>query len=433
MSRFARAYLSALFVLYAALMAHYVLAYPIWSALDEIAHYDYIDQLGAGRLPHPTDLISDYTFEITMEHFEWVGGKPVVASKEDMLAAGRSYEAQQPPVYYLLMALPNLALKAARVYPPAQIQALRLMTALFEVLGAAAGGLVVYRLRRFGGFSSLWAFVIPVALLIPNWTWRAVIGNSNLSLLMVNLAFFFALGSLCGPSARRNGTLAALFGALAFLTKYTNLLATGAVAALALAGQVAEARRSGGRFSLWRASAALWPLLLVAVFLGINVARFGWDDPLGARSVTDMFSFITVTLWGPAYFEALARTSYLTEHLYLNFPAHYLIAAGGLATAVSTGVYLYRRELTPGLAWAGVLGVGGLLAVFAWLLPKVAPTVDWYYFRHYSGYLLLVPLAALGALMRPGRLEGAALAVVSAALAIPALTYLAGTIQAGGL
>lgn len=422
--RFFRTYLIFVFGLYVLIFFHFVLTSPIWSPIDEIGHYDYIDQLSSGHFPSPAKPISDYTSDLTINRFEWIKPKTFTGTKETMGLAGYSYEAQQPPIYYFLLTLPNLALKAMHIDPTVQIQTLRIINALFEILGAAAGGLVVFRLRSFIKFSPLWVYFVPVVLLIPNWNWRSSLGNGNLSLLMVNLAFFFALGSLIDPARQRNGTMAVLFGSLAFLTNYTNILALGGVLVLLAAREIVWVRNSHSGTPVKRAFVFGWPLLLILVYVGFNILRFGPGDILGSHGVEKLFVENAIQIWGLRFFEQLFQTSFMVNFLPFALPVLPVIIIGTAATTGSLLFYLYKRDFVPGLAWLFILGMTAAIAVCAWLLPKFAPTVDWSFFRHFSGYLLLIPLISFGAFMRPGKYQTAALAVLSAALVVPALFYL---------
>jgi hypothetical protein len=104
---------------------------PVWSLRDEIQHFDYINCLSDGYLPKAEHAISSYS-----DHL--IDSLPPTWPDSMLTANGfgrKSYEANQPPLYYALLAAPNLLLKKFHVNPMIQIHTLRLLS-LLMVLGA---------------------------------------------------------------------------------------------------------------------------------------------------------------------------------------------------------------------------------------------------------------------------------------------------------
>jgi hypothetical protein len=78
-----------------------VVRHHVWAELDERAHYDYIQKVvEEGRLPRPTDLASPETQAINDGTYP----RPSPVNIADLGLGGRSYEAMQPPLYYLAVA-----------------------------------------------------------------------------------------------------------------------------------------------------------------------------------------------------------------------------------------------------------------------------------------------------------------------------------------
>src|SRR3954452_24411015 len=94
-----RALIVAQVVAVAVLAAITVARYPVWTLVDEAQHFDYIQAIADdGRLPVITGLVSPQVEAID----ENVSPAPPRRDRARRGLAGRSYEAQQPPLYYLL-------------------------------------------------------------------------------------------------------------------------------------------------------------------------------------------------------------------------------------------------------------------------------------------------------------------------------------------
>ena len=78
-----------------------VARFHVWADVDERPHFDYVQAVAEdGRLPELTDLVSPEVQAITDR--TWPEPSPVDPAIRGL--AGRSYEAFQPPLYYLVAA-----------------------------------------------------------------------------------------------------------------------------------------------------------------------------------------------------------------------------------------------------------------------------------------------------------------------------------------
>ena len=78
-----------------------VARFHVWAPVDERAHYDYVQTVAEQqRLPLLTDLVSPEVQAITDR--TWPRPSPVDPATRGL--AGRSYEAFQPPLYYVVAA-----------------------------------------------------------------------------------------------------------------------------------------------------------------------------------------------------------------------------------------------------------------------------------------------------------------------------------------
>lgn len=88
--------------------------------------------------------------------------------------------------------------------------------------------------------------------------------------------------------------LAVVFGSLAFLTKYTNILALVGVLVLVVAREFLSVRKTNTSYSLKRILVIGWPLILIVLFMVFNLVRFGLSDPLGSLAVAHLFKENTI-------------------------------------------------------------------------------------------------------------------------------------------
>lgn len=244
----ARALCMLAFFLAAAGSLRLALREPVWAPRNELAHYDYIARIAAGSLPHAGDRISSDTFRMTMESgFRWKTPAGFDGTRESMGIEGRSYEAQQPPLYYAALAVPERAMQLADVAPHVRIPALRIFQGIVVFAGAALAILLFRELSLLTGISATSGWLFAALLALLNATRFATLGNDAFGLFFGNLMFWADFRAI---RTRRLGP--AVFGALAcsaaMLTKYTSaaLLPVHSVLLLALAIEVrrsAEAAR----------------------------------------------------------------------------------------------------------------------------------------------------------------------------------------------
>ena len=241
--------------------------FPVWALVDERAHYDYVQTVAEeGRLPDLRDeLISPEAEAID----EGVFPGPPRTDPATRGLAGRSYEAFQPPLYYLVAAGPF----AAGGDHLAKVRVLRLLGVGCLLLAA----FLLWRLAR--GSPAVFAVALCF-LLWPGVVVRTVTASN------AALELPLALGALLAARAaheRRDGRLLVLAGALAGLGLLTRLSLVVLLPVLAVVALLHV--RAGGR----RGTAALalvLPALLLAPWIASNVERYG--APTASALVREM-------------------------------------------------------------------------------------------------------------------------------------------------
>jgi 4-amino-4-deoxy-L-arabinose transferase-like glycosyltransferase len=250
-----------------------VARYPLWTLVDEGAHFDYIQAIADdGRLPVITDLVSPQV-EAIAEH---VYPAPPRKNRADIGLGGRSYEAQQPPLYYLL-AVPAFAAGGTDYKTKARV--VRAFDVLF-LLGAIAVFLALCREVLGRGPEAL----AGTALALTVFLWPAVvvrgvtISNEGLELL-VGVALVYALWR--AASERSPGWLVAV-GALVGLGLLTRLTLAYLVP-VAVGVAVVGALRGPKRFPWWSlAAAAAIPVALLVPWALFNLDHYNALTPTGA-------------------------------------------------------------------------------------------------------------------------------------------------------
>ncbi|HET7465512.1 MAG TPA: hypothetical protein VFL29_02485 [Candidatus Dormibacteraeota bacterium] len=392
---------------------------PVWSRVDEAAHYDVIAQYAAGVYPRDaTTTIRPETLEIMQRSgvYGFVvdnqyalpdpGLQPMPAGLSDaahVLWIRRhgwefSYEAFQPPLYYTL-ALPAWFVGHAIGGAVGSLYAVRVFDALLAALLAPLAMMILLALwpgHRGAGWAAaaLTAALPGVALNLTSVT---------------NDVLVSVLGAVCVLVAitgrwtwRRAALVGLLFGA-AMLTKTT---AVGIAPALAIA--LLQARRDGGGRPLFIAAGAA--AMCVVPWVASNLVIYGelittseqlamaafpqrTLDP-GFWSVSTLHAF--VTFWtGDPFLSlpgavALAFVSFLISVLALvglrrawqRHPGHFSLrnldvlaaACGGAALASVTAPLLAAFNAPGRLAYVAVAATMALVAAGLWVelpLPRL--------------------------------------------------------------
>jgi 4-amino-4-deoxy-L-arabinose transferase-like glycosyltransferase len=233
--------------------------FHVWAAVDEVQHYDYVQTIAEDdRLPEIRDPI----------HPE-IPRNPATAG-----LGSYSYEAFQPPLYYLL-AVPAFSV------PDDYETKLRAVRQFDAVLLLLAAGVVFLLARAVLPQRPLLGFAAGLGVLLwPGVVARAVtISPSALELLVVN-ALLLALWRVQQGAGRRWLAAAGALTGAALLTK-TTLIYVVPLVALVLA---LDWRRRRDTRAL--AVAAVLPVLMLAPWLAFNHHHYGsWTASAQAREL----------------------------------------------------------------------------------------------------------------------------------------------------
>ncbi|MGC8833665.1 MAG: hypothetical protein ACP5R4_06375 [Armatimonadota bacterium] len=286
--------LYGVFVAYLALGLLYVWVVPPWRGADELAHFGYVRHIALGR------------------------GLPVLGGPGSLDPNGPSYEAHQPPLYYLAAAPVYIAFHRAR--PEAVNTAIRVFSL---ILGALSGALVLLLLRVvFPSRPNVWILGIAFYLLLPSQiSLFATVNNDVLTQVFFALVLLLCMRQIInGPKPTAAAVLGLATG-FAALTKASGLLlVVPGLTAVALGLQKGECSPpNANRPSRKPADAALEPLIYLLSFAAVvgwwlwrNKLLYG--DPLGMSAIVSHFS-------------RSPTPDYFLRHVGLSYGQYWLLVA----------------------------------------------------------------------------------------------------------
>lgn len=369
-----------LFILFCYFLVNvsFVLNRDIWSPIDEIAHYDYIDKLSDGHIPHSQEQISDYTLDL-VKKYKSTKPDSFDGTKASLSTIGISYEVQQPPVYYLLLAIPNNLIKNNIANSQTQIEILRIINALFFFLAALVTILIfkqleiIYPGKINVGYGYFYAFVILIADLPMHYH----ISNDQLSLLTATITIFFML-KFYNHRLFFYWFLALCSAILCFLTKYSS----GYIGVAVLVASVPLIATESNRF---KQLVYYFTIVCLGLLLLLFLYTFSFKEKIDF--VKQFFLWIEPRdLFG--VLEPLLRFSISIEYIYNNLIINYkaLIVLMFINLAIAYYQYCYKHN------HYSIALVGSLFAVLviisALLLNAYQLGVSWHEFRHYNAYAL---------------------------------------------
>ena len=221
----------------------YCLLQPTWEGFDEWAHFGYIEQIARhGRLAQRTDDLSpeirrslevfplpygqdQSPLEVTHEHFWKLPGSELLgrigemrkccAERPKALTHLRQYEAQQPPLYYLLLAIPDLIFARAGIAK--RVFVLGLVSLAIASFLIPITLFLAKKIFPSGGLA--WTLVLGVMCMPGLYVDVCRVGNESLAIVLTSVFLLCCLRSLERTSGLASWILLGLSLGLALLTK----------------------------------------------------------------------------------------------------------------------------------------------------------------------------------------------------------------------
>ena len=387
------------------------LVQPVWSRVDEAGHYDVIAQYAAGVYPHdalttirPETLqvmkqtdVYGFVLQNAFARPDLTNGfqtvPPGISPSAHVLWIRRhgfqfSYEAYQPPLYYLA-ALPAWILGDRLGGAIGAVYAVRVFDALLAALLVPMAMLIVLRLWPLNN-EVAWTAALMTAVLAGRALNLSAVTNDVLTSVLGAACILVAISGRW--TSKRAVLLGILFGA-AMLTKITSI---GLAPALALA--LMQQRRGGGPKAL--ALSAIAAGICFVPWLGANVAMYG--ELLPTNEQLEMSAFPPTSTDPSIWFVSTLHSfvTFWTGEPFLLLPGAPALAflALFLVALALAGLLHAWRQRSPEIS-RDTLEVLGVAALGAWAVSLTAPVLASF---SAPGRLAYVGLGAVIALMAAG-------------------------------
>lgn len=203
-----RYYLPAIWLIFLIEGAFYCRLIPLWEGFDEWGHYAFIEdlRLHPGILPRTTD-------RVTEEIRRSVQSAPIQHEAQDPMFV---FEAQQPPLYYWILSVPNRLWIGADI--STRVHRLRIFSVLLASLAIPLSWLAAIRLFHSRGMAlGVCALIAAMPGLMID---IARIGNESLAVALASWIIWLLLANSSPTEQRPQGaiTLGLALG-LGLLTK----------------------------------------------------------------------------------------------------------------------------------------------------------------------------------------------------------------------
>ncbi len=381
-----------LFIIYVIIHFNYILKSPIWNPNDELAHVDYIDRIvNEKRFVKDGELISDRSFQFhnDLKVINYVGfdGK-----KEHLFIIGNSYEAHQPPIYYLLMATPYYFIMNSDLNPVMKLTLLRIFSYVFHLLGIILIFAIFKEINAYFKhhvFTLDFQLITALFILITTMHNRAGINNDQLNLLAVNLSIYFTIRYLKTKHIKYAFAIS-LWGCISFFIKYTNGLIS-LILGIFLFAEWIKTIDKKRLFPL-----VFIPFFAIPLFFINSGIQNGWNNILNNKINGQLFVFFSPGMLSFLDFFKFHWFEFFNLE-YLGIKNLYFQYAGFLFYGLAIILWIYymtRRKVN--IIWTISLFITLILYIIILLLSNYVCCVAWYSIRLYSGYMIFITLALFG-------------------------------------
>lgn len=369
----------------------YIIGKAAWSPVDEYAHMDYIEKLTEGRLPKLTDTISQEIYENLIKFPEKSVHKKA-ETREQLGLGNLSYQSQHPPVYYVVLALPDLILKSGGVDIFSRLVVVRIISYLLFAAG-------IFILIPLGSLLSKLGYWVPewycwcgvLFCLIIGSNSRYGLGNNMLSPLVINVCIFFLLKYYL--YAKNNDLyLFVFFAGLSIGVALTNLII---IPFLLLAGM----KKYIPNFSKSNFFKSLLALALPVAILIIWKIGSAAMPAFQKQFYLNMASLIPAGVLDGRMFvlqlqKSIFQISFINDKIDLSQGYRFLFIFNLIFSLVFFKT-IYASQQWILFCWGAVL----LVTCTLLYLNANIPAVTWAAFRHYLGFMPFIYVAATSFLL----------------------------------
>lgn len=383
----------ALCILLGAVNFYYILLQHKLSPVDELAHYDYIVKRSKLNFSHDPES----EIEPELQAFYQSENTSLVLKKETDLWQ-YSYELHQPDLYYIIMAAPEYILRKAGSGIYFRIQAIRIISWLFILIGLCAGYLSLKKIRkevlRSDDYMIEMLYVIFWLLFIN--INRYGISNDRFTLFITNVTVFMLVKYYRHPQIRN---LAVVFAGIVFMLLTKIILAPAAVALTVVVCYLlikkypsipvgSAATYFAGTLAMIATAACCYSLIETTgtahtIFIQLIPENMESNPAFMKRLYMDFFPqitnqvlskitaycLLTLTISGAILFIIRSLINARTE---LIFSAVYMFCI------LLAGFMVYLNMSVPGVFWAGIRHYLGYSLVWYWVISG-----GWYYLKNF--------------------------------------------------
>lgn len=371
-------WLFIIYLLYASF--NYTISEPIWGPIDEIAHMDYIEKISKAKFTMNTDSPIETEIFQSFEYTQWA--KP---SNFDgtILTAGLpaiSYELYQPPLYYIIMAVPNCIMKLFGVNIVNRVLIIRVISWFLFFLSLVIGYFSILKLLKKFKFSVslFFAQLYMIYLLLVGSIHRFGISNDWLPLLIIHLIIWFFL-KLYFENFNSVITWIHFLIAALMMTKQTYLPLS---FIFFLTGMFFNSSFNKLKWKyLIYLPVILWYALFTYQILNPSITHsiFKFWFPPGKY---DFQNFLIITIYSVFDWSKLISFSYI--------PGLWIFGIFGFSLLSS----LLHKKSFPIIIYSMIVLFS--LAIMMFCLNKWIGGVNWYAYRHFNGYGFFIFLGAFG-------------------------------------
>lgn len=355
-----------------------ILREPVWGPIDETAHMDYVEKISNFNITMRTDAFIENEVYQSFQYTRWAKPDTYDGTIQSAGLVALSYELHQPPLYYLLMAIPNRIMKIFQVRIDHRVMVLRIISWLIFLVGLLMGFVgLKYILDKYKfSVSYFVSQLFVIYMLLVGSTQRFGVSNDWLSLCIVNVIIYLMAHYYFERKYKLIPWIHFFIVAL-LLTKQTYLPM--AFIFIALGWYYSRS------FIRWR-----WYMMMY-LFAVIWYVYFFIYLSRGSISHT-FFNLLIPAGWFQFndFMLILLHSVFNWKSLINYYPMPNLIVL--YLFLLSFVTILFFKKARPLFVFSTVVLV--FLAVMMFLLNKWIGGVHWYAYRHFNGYGIFIFMGA---------------------------------------
>ncbi len=358
----------------------YVIREPVWGVLDETAHMDYIEKLSNGKFIFNTDSFVEKSIFESLIYTRWGKPKEFDGSLYSAGIAALSYELHQPPLYYLIMTVPNLIMMYTGFSLVQRVMVLRILSWLIFLVALFIGFLSMNNLlKRLRFKSTIFPSLIYVLfLLLIGSIGRYSVSNDWLPLLFVNIIIYLLTKLYFDNDKKCIWYLHVTIAGLCLIKQtYVPL----AIVFFVIASIINSSYYKSAFYYISYIPVLFWYGLFFYQWDEIKISKAIFNFLLPAGMV-DFKTFMLILLSNAFNWTAILPYSFTPQLWIFSLFLFTILAV----------IYFHKSSFI----FFIVMIVLFILLIMMYALNKWIGGVHWYSYRHFNGYGFFIFMGALG-------------------------------------